>query len=436
MASRKRPKKKDGSNSKAAPPPAPASSSSLGIKVLTKPWPEDVDISVQVALLNAVQRFDEQFERAMTFKFDADSGYPIDPDTGYYFVPEHNLFFDASSQCYLTYQDGSYHYHSTVAAIPDEQQEDAANGADVDEGGPTTTAQPSSAAGTRCMSLLVTASDVVPVGSCVPITTQGVIVGRREPEANVCVPDQQLSRRHCHITYRPDLSSHWPFVITDMDSKNGTMVNGEWLEPAGRDKDAVPLRHGDVIEVGESTKFEAHVHAHSGYCEKCRHAWVSSEQQQQQQQHQQDGSSGPTLSAAPTTSSRVYAYVPGESLVDRNSEVKHKQRQLKREIMQEDARSRPQDQQQSAETAQRYVDRAQIRRQTVGSEPIMDEDMEERYAPPTVHATEQTPISGDNVGRRLLSKMGWSGTGLGKDEQGIAEPVRVKKNKSRAGLGM
>jgi hypothetical protein len=34
------------------------------------------------------------------------------------------------------------------------------------------------------------------------------------------------------------------------------------------------------------------------------------------------------------------------------------------------------------------------------------------------------PVSGDSVGSRLLRLMGWSGGGLGKDAQGIEEPVR------------
>ena len=35
-----------------------------------------------------------------------------------------------------------------------------------------------------------------------------------------------------------------------------------------------------------------------------------------------------------------------------------------------------------------------------------------------------TPLGDNNVGNRLLKLMGWSGGGLGKDQQGIAEPVR------------
>lgn len=46
------------------------------------------------------------------------------------------------------------------------------------------------------------------------------------------------------------------------------------------------------------------------------------------------------------------------------------------------------------------------------------------------------PISADTVGSRLLSKMGWSGVGgVGRDEQGRAEPVFVSPADGRRGVG-
>lgn len=45
-------------------------------------------------------------------------------------------------------------------------------------------------------------------------------------------------------------------------------------------------------------------------------------------------------------------------------------------------------------------------------------------------------IKEDNIGNQLLRKMGWKGGGLGRDGDGIAEPIRVKEQFSREGLGM
>lgn len=45
-------------------------------------------------------------------------------------------------------------------------------------------------------------------------------------------------------------------------------------------------------------------------------------------------------------------------------------------------------------------------------------------------------IKEDNIGNQLLRKMGWKGGGLGRGGDGIAEPIKVKEQFSREGLGM
>lgn len=45
-------------------------------------------------------------------------------------------------------------------------------------------------------------------------------------------------------------------------------------------------------------------------------------------------------------------------------------------------------------------------------------------------------IKEDNIGNQLLRKMGWTGGGLGKEGEGIAEPISVKEQFSREGLGL
>ncbi|XP_059151455.1 uncharacterized protein LOC131937817 [Physella acuta] len=45
-------------------------------------------------------------------------------------------------------------------------------------------------------------------------------------------------------------------------------------------------------------------------------------------------------------------------------------------------------------------------------------------------------IGGDNIGNKLLRKMGWEGGGVGKDGSGIAEPVSLKSVFNRQGLGL
>ncbi|GFS03228.1 NF-kappa-B-repressing factor [Elysia marginata] len=45
-------------------------------------------------------------------------------------------------------------------------------------------------------------------------------------------------------------------------------------------------------------------------------------------------------------------------------------------------------------------------------------------------------LTDDNVGNKMLRKMGWSGGGVGKDGSGIAEPVSLKSVYNREGLGL
>ncbi|XP_078444997.1 D111/G-patch domain-containing protein [Wolffia australiana] len=76
------------------------------------------------------------------------------------------------------------------------------------------------------------------------------------------------------------------------------------------------------------------------------------------------------------------------------------------------------------------------------------EDLDEEFRLPIRHRptenldtenTEQasldTKLTSSNVGFRLLQKMGWKGKGLGKDEQGIVEPIRAGIRDPKLGVG-
>ncbi|NWF70525.1 MAG: FHA domain-containing protein [Chloroflexi bacterium] len=60
----------------------------------------------------------------------------------------------------------------------------------------------------------------------------------RSPDNDICIPEQHVSRQHAVIVYREGL-----FMITDLNSANGTFVNDEQItEP-------FPLAGGDVIRL-------------------------------------------------------------------------------------------------------------------------------------------------------------------------------------------
>jgi len=74
----------------------------------------------------------------------------------------------------------------------------------------------------------------------------GVTVIGREPEREVHVEDQAVSRKHAKIEVSPN-----GYVITDLGSANGTAVNGN---PLGGTR---PLHNGAVIKVGQTVlRFE------------------------------------------------------------------------------------------------------------------------------------------------------------------------------------
>lgn len=50
-------------------------------------------------------------------------------------------------------------------------------------------------------------------------------------------------------------------------------------------------------------------------------------------------------------------------------------------------------------------------------------------------ASLDTQLTSSNVGFKLLQKMGWKGKGLGKDEQGIVEPIKSGIRDPRLGVG-
>lgn len=80
------------------------------------------------------------------------------------------------------------------------------------------------------------------------LTHRPMIVGRTsrsnqvDLDLNPLDPDAYVSRRHARITYLQD--RYW---ITDLGSSNGTYLNDQRLEA----NQAVPLRHGDRIRMGQ-----------------------------------------------------------------------------------------------------------------------------------------------------------------------------------------
>src|SRR6185436_15857869 len=76
-------------------------------------------------------------------------------------------------------------------------------------------------------------------GTVLSITDSPAVIGR-ESAATLCLPDASVSRRHSQIERDGE-----EFIITDLDSLNGTFVNDV---PVKRRN----LEHGDRVRIGDS----------------------------------------------------------------------------------------------------------------------------------------------------------------------------------------
>ena len=88
--------------------------------------------------------------------------------------------------------------------------------------------------------LIVHHPDARFLGSTAVLPRSGSMLLGRDSEAFVpgALTDARVSRRHCEIKHAGQ-----NFVVADLESRNGTFVNGVVVEQA-------PLLAGDVLAVG------------------------------------------------------------------------------------------------------------------------------------------------------------------------------------------
>ncbi|XP_033634288.1 angiogenic factor with G patch and FHA domains 1-like [Asterias rubens] len=252
-----------------------------------------------------------------------------------------------------------------------------------------------------CIRMIVTKSDTIkPLGSLFIVTCSGGTIGRGSSHI-LLIPSVKVSKRHAQIVYE---SEERQYTIKDLGSQNGTIINGKAISEQRVVSEPHPLSHRDYITIGGTT-IRLHIHAGDETCDECEPGQVQALIAIQQQNE-------------PGTAS-------SSTKQDKEQQRKKELRQLKKKfnLTKDDFVNKDPSLMNSA-----YADRAGDRRRTVGSD--------NPYQPHDEPASVDRAISSTNLGHKLLSKMGWSeGQSLGKNDQGIKEPIKAMVHTKNAGLG-
>ncbi|KAL0965335.1 hypothetical protein UPYG_G00279920 [Umbra pygmaea] len=255
-----------------------------------------------------------------------------------------------------------------------------------------------------CVRVTVIRSPVLQTGTLFIITADAPATIGREKDMNhaITISDIGVSKFHAEVYYDQE---HQCYMIVDQGSQNGTVLNGNRILQPKAKCDPFPLTHGDEVKMGD-TVLSFHIHYGTDTCDGCEPGQVMAHLgKHQKNQPLQTG--------------------PAKTKEDK--EVL-RQKELKQMKVKYGLKSSEYEEAKALKNP-KYVDRAESRRQTVGSEGAFQRD----DAPASVHVE----ISEVNKGRKMLEKMGWKkGEGLGKDGDGMKDPIQLKIRKSQTGLGV
>ncbi|XP_050293475.1 angiogenic factor with G patch and FHA domains 1 isoform X2 [Anthonomus grandis grandis] len=345
---------------------------------------------------------------------------------------EYGLYYDGSSGTYLTYnqETQTYDFHSQVSTdlapdVParrkskrknvktkktkgakrrktskDEEQEDGecSDSSLGSSGGDSLRSESSelSKQWPPCMRLIVETTEIpkIKTGSLFIITCDGGSLGREGSQHSVCLPDLNVSKHHLKIQYEKET---FKYTIVDLGSRNGTFLNGKRISSSKQESEPIEVPHGSKIQVG-STVLMCHIHEGTQTCGHCEPGLLIEEEREQLL---------PRTTAGKQNTSQQF---------------KSELRRLKKHHGLLGSGS-----EESAKVAEGYTDRAQKRRNEVGSQNPYEK---------TQAASVNESISAENKGFKLLSKMGWKeGDSLGKDNTGLKQPIPLVSNVGTSGIG-
>lgn len=225
------------------------------------------------------------------------------------------------------------------------------------------------------------------VGTLFLIVYTGGSIGREGDHA-VLIPDINISKQHARVSYNEGKKN---YEIIDLGSRNGTFLNGKRLSVAKQESDPQEVTHGSVIHVG-GTKLLCHIHSGHETCGHCEPGLL-----------QQASNSGDNKSSKKDLHKQELRRLKNKFGVEKDNITA------------------------ASQLASGYQDRAQTRRQHVGSQ---------THHAKTQQSSIETLIPDNNRGFIMLKKMGWlTGQPLGKTSCGRTEPIEMSIQSNRAGLG-
>ncbi|KAJ3602739.1 hypothetical protein NHX12_030488 [Muraenolepis orangiensis] len=236
------------------------------------------------------------------------------------------------------------------------------------------------------------AGDGSEVGTLFVLTADApASIGReKDMDHAIQIAEMAVSKLHAVVYFDQELQC---YMLVDQGSQNGTVLNGNRILQPKIKCEPCALTHGDEVKMGD-TVLSFHIHSGTDTCDGCEPGQVMAHLSKHRRE---------------VTTTVPIGPVKEEKEVLRQKEL----RQMKAKYGLKSSEFEDS----KALKNPRYQDRAQSRRQTVGSDGTFQRD----DAPASVNVE----ISDVNKGRKMLEKMGWKrGDGLGKDGRGMKDPVR------------
>ncbi|XP_011067127.1 PREDICTED: angiogenic factor with G patch and FHA domains 1 isoform X3 [Acromyrmex echinatior] len=364
---------------------------------------QDWDVSHNVKSSNIVDQVKEVAESALLqtgFVYEQTSGMYYDYNTGYYYDTKQGLYYDGNTGIYYYYDETSntYQFHSQVytgkTTFQRKEEIGITHKDDVkkrklkseEENSGDKVLEEGECSGSESDGISDEIIPDVSTNSESDDEEQGGTLGR-EGDHSVLIPDINISKYHARFVY-DEIKKQ--YQVIDSGSRNGTFINGKRLSVAKQESEPHEIIHGSIIKIG-GTKLLCHIHNGNETCGYCEPGLVQQ---------------NINLNEIKASKTKLY---------------KEELRRLKHKF------GIDKDNMSSSQLATGYQDRAQARRQHVGSS-----DPHAKTQQSSIH----TSITKDNKGFKLLSKMGWSeGRSLGKDGDGRTEPLLITCNHNKVGLG-